>query len=1062
MSLGATYLDKLRNNHPHITKYNMTVILPDVVYCGTISNSPDFGSSVINVLDVSGDITDIEEGMMVYIGTSCGDYSVSKRRFRSRVGQALTLDENSINWALGMYVTVVDFYELRSVFPYIDPDTLEFYKDGDIPYTDQNQYPPPVAIAGPHRAKFLDAAAATFQLDASDSYAIASGASISSYLWENSDGGVIDSASSAITEVTFTTCGKHIMKCTVTDSNGKSQSTLRYFYVHERTGSCAPYYNVHFKSSPSGDWMSGGWKATLEVYIDVPVDDFPDNALVILWSEDTYEGQEYYYTDYSNIKMCGYFRRSTVDKNFDTGSVSFDVVTIEQLLANCKMMSISLTWSNSPTTWYEYAHLTAARAVHHLWKYHSTLFNIADVYLPIDEDTEIPACDDFEKGNLYTQADNFLYSRGIFAHVVCDKYGIIRVEQDISMMDVTIRDALEILFDLDLKDYIPEVQISINPFENMSYVIVSGGYGTTALVPVISQAPGEVPHAFGSMDGNMDSLILYSQAHGNVVAGRVLANANRYIEEIRLKFAGNYLAALDIVPQRWIGIVSMQNVRGLNLTGKYLLRSLMSNINVENGVTGIDAVLVPDVDGPDGIPGPYPPGLGDSKGHDEPDDPGWTDEGIDPEPATYVCHNNYVFDLTHTVTANQNSLVKNISANTGTVVQLFTSGNSDRGHVVSDDEYVYWSGVNLDETKVYRLNVDTSTTDYIDVGEDVYNLTLVEKGILYCTTADFGTHIVKLYKIDFGASTATLVRTVSPGVYSLLDQFFIHTTWTGSGYLVVFDIVWYDGSGAKKINWYIHNYSTSVDSTEVVDLTTVEGLYPDWVYLYAMPVYMVENGVPKLDVIYTIEWDGGIVGETYMMCLSMNARYGIVSSFMNWASPTGSYQQAYKFIPEYTELKGYFWHLYVNVALDSGLNSVDIVNNAFGIVDTGLAGTDLRGMVYSESAAYRINTSGQFYSLRTGDAKINIGALWTTKSNSAPAYARITPYADDNGYIWIYDPSSGDIDAHQIEGAGTDSIATGWTPGGSYPDHVFIAIQGKWIILMDDSYHNQQNFKLIK
>ncbi len=601
------YTDKLRNGHPHIVKSYMTIIKPDVVYCGTVAGSPEFGDNVITVSNVSGNISNIVAGMTVYVGTACGDYSKGKRRYRSRNGQDFTLDENTINWTVGDYITVVRMFEFWNVYPYITTTVpFLFYKDRDITYSDQNSYPNPVAIiTNGAKLGFLDGPSISFPISGSLSYTTAAGATITSYAWSGT-GLSFANASAQSTTMTVSATGYYWLALTVTDSNGKTQTVRVIVRVHDR-GTDAPFSDFNTPQPMSQDWNSGGWRTSIECYKDFDIEDYPDDAIVIVWCEQTFAGVEAYYPD--NINFYGYLRKGSIRKIQNTGTVTFDIETIDALMSNAHMYSVSLEYSTSPDKWYKYYKLTAARTLHHYFKWHSTLFEIANVFLPMTETTEFSASDDFDAGSMMSQAETFAYERSIFAHIMCDKHGEVQIRQDIHLLPNATRAANQTLFNITAEDHLPEVEVVLNTEATFGHIIVSGGRRNpddNTLFPIISQAPGELPLNRGSEKNVIENLVIASQSDGNVLAGRVLANLNRYVDEVRLKLAGNYHSILECLPQYWLHLYDAPNMRNIPLEGNYTLKSITSQLDTKTGTNMTDIVLIPDVESNDGIPGPYP------------------------------------------------------------------------------------------------------------------------------------------------------------------------------------------------------------------------------------------------------------------------------------------------------------------------------------------------------------------------------------------------------------------------------------------------------------------------
>lgn len=598
--LTPAEIASLREDHPHSLKTYMSILVPDILYVGQVTGAPVNGARTITVADISGDISDVVAGQTVEVYDPATGKIISRRRVRSVTDHDVLVDENSVPWSNSYYMRFLHTWELWSIYPYIDPATKIFYKDYDISYTDQNDQIPPVAIAGSARAGFLTLGSITFALDASDSYAIADGAVISTYAWE-CDGGVIDNPAAAVTTITFTIAGQYWLKLTVTDDNGKAQSTYRPIFVHERSGSNAPITSFEIMSM-SGTWDTGGWRASVKMMDDATLTDLPDNAMIVIWSENWYNGVETCIGSNGNIRLVGYVKSESISKTLATGEVEFELMTINSLLDRFHMYSISLEEIGStPATWYQMNsdELTIARAAHHLWKWHSTLFEIADVFLPITDTRSMPACDDMEEGSLYSML-NWIYENGIFAKVVSNRTGRLYIEQDIQTLGDAQRAAIDDMMtiaDIDRRGD-DDVQIVRKSYKDIPQVIGSGiGKDSDGhYVAIMAQSPMTIPENIGSQIYNVERLVIADQDDLNTLTGRLYSISTNEIDELRIAMAGMY--PVDIVPQYWwdIDIEDSYTKRGIEIDGNIVCREVNEDYNMQGGYVLVDGVFSPDPD----------------------------------------------------------------------------------------------------------------------------------------------------------------------------------------------------------------------------------------------------------------------------------------------------------------------------------------------------------------------------------------------------------------------------------------------------------------------------------
>jgi len=444
-------------------------------------------------------------------------------------------------------------------------------------------------------------------------------ASISSYHWSCSDGYISD-PNSSISTITFTTAGQYWLKLTVTDSNGTTQSTYRRIYVHERTGVNAPCTDFEIIENPNGSYDNNGWSMKIRVRADADIYTIVDGTQVILWYESFYNGIEQYIGDNGNLRFVGYIKSETIGVPLSSSYVDFDVYTIDKILDSSNMFSISLEENSSVDAWYKFPQgtLTVARAIHHLWKWHSTLFEICDVRLPIANSNTMPACDDMENGTLLTLA-NWAYENGIFAKVCCDKIGRIFVETDGIMLETSLQNAMTEVMEILPEDMRGDVEFQYmrNSDLQCSSVVASGvamigGVAT----PLISKAPGEVPDIKGQQSYVVERLVLSSQSELNFIAGRLHAQLNRELYEVKISFSGNY--PLDIAHQEWFRITFPTDVRGISYVNQQIIcRSVTDVIDMKAGTCLSEGIFELRVYSTDGLEDAYPT-TEDSTGPSEP------------------------------------------------------------------------------------------------------------------------------------------------------------------------------------------------------------------------------------------------------------------------------------------------------------------------------------------------------------------------------------------------------------------------------------------------------------
>jgi hypothetical protein len=603
----------------HKARFYLSVSKPATLLTALLNGSPARGATSIPY-DTGGGtgFSRIKAGQTLLVVTATGTKNVRIRGISgNQTSGTITVAANGIVWADNQALTVLEDYEPRSWLPRFN-EAGQFRKDWDIAYSDQNSLPSPVAIAGPHRANF---APFSFSVLKNNSYAIAHGASISSIsATATPSSGIVLTPSAGNYLVQVQDPGQYWLETTATDSNGKTQTTRRRVIGHSTNPASADYPYTDFKvTAHSGDWERGGWVLNIEVNGTADTSQFPENGLVTLWCETWYGATKEYVGGISGapqMLFVGYIRKGTVTANWDRGSVSFEAATVEAIMREHYMRNLPLQAMASPADWYEYAKwLTPGRAAHYLWRWHSNLLEIADVFGLTANSLRRKYCD-FPKGNLYSQADTLLRQQSITAHVVSNKAGQIYVVQDVQYLDDAARAARTVVADLTKADRHGDITI-VERDPTVAFVRVEGLYfDGAAVTPYCAIAPGLAPEERGPNELAITQQVVSGQDHINSLAGRHLAVANNKEPEARVKFSGNYAGVLDIAGpfdgtsggQEWwqMDLAAGDTTRGIVWTDrKMVCRTINNSIDPVNGMIQSDVVFEPEAEGPPGVTDDY-------------------------------------------------------------------------------------------------------------------------------------------------------------------------------------------------------------------------------------------------------------------------------------------------------------------------------------------------------------------------------------------------------------------------------------------------------------------------
>src|SRR3990170_4153440 len=163
MQLSDSNLEIIRRR-PHQTKLDLFVFQPRIVMqCLVNDVGISKGAREIEYDTVStGTFGEVESGMTLLIGKTAGGDDVGRIRIRSTTSSTFVVSENSnIKWEDDLHLTVLRYFELWPVFPFIDHDPANqtdiiFYKDYDIPHTTENFILGTFVNAGMHRPVLLE------------------------------------------------------------------------------------------------------------------------------------------------------------------------------------------------------------------------------------------------------------------------------------------------------------------------------------------------------------------------------------------------------------------------------------------------------------------------------------------------------------------------------------------------------------------------------------------------------------------------------------------------------------------------------------------------------------------------------------------------------------------------------------------------------------------------------------------------------------------------------------------------------------------------------------------
>lgn len=615
--LDATTEGKLRADG-HKVEYFLSICQPDTLLTAQVNGSPGRGATSISVDNGSGTTASIKEGMLLKTVTDYGDeyirvVSVSLSGSSPNINGTIVVDPNSIPWGDNDDVFIYDDYVPTIIQPTFDPLTGIATKRGQT-YSDQNTKPPPVAEAGPWHgaAGFLSGGSLVFSLSGAGT-PMAEGAAIASYLWETAIG-VVASPSSQNTTLTCNSAGQGWLSLTVTDnqSPAKTHRTNRRIWVHSSDPTSSDYPYVNFIMSAV---QLSGLSARMTITVNgvADFDTFRDGALCVVWKREWFGDTEEHISlieGGENIHFQGYILKDSISKDFQHGQVTFELGSIFDVARQLPLQALYLQAVSSPAFWFQYGpKMTLDRMLHWLVYWHSNLLEIGQ--FEFSGDTRYKKLYKWNETGLVNQVADLSAKFRCKAGV--SKAGCVYIEKYPQLLDAAGRAAWPVVNDITEADYREAIQLRRRHRKEVSAFNLTGfnydGVNVDTIIPYQALAPTKIRHNTGTNKQSVDGMVLDSQNDANLLAGRYLAIANNEIDEVVVRFAGNYAGVLDMFPQRWwtLTLASGDTPRGVELSSARLLPTSISiQSDQANGAQWVDVTFEVEAIGPDGITIPYP------------------------------------------------------------------------------------------------------------------------------------------------------------------------------------------------------------------------------------------------------------------------------------------------------------------------------------------------------------------------------------------------------------------------------------------------------------------------
>lgn len=397
-----------------------------------------------------GAYTDIQPDMELVLGTTDGGDQLGRVRVQN-LATASTIpvgrisrgvEDGTLDVQDNAYITVyADSWKVWAKLPYISPDGVS-YKDANVEvndYTDTDM--PPVANCGPGFADYIDpdTEVITVAFDGTGSFAMADGATLTTYAWDVGDG-TITVGTSADDSITATfPAGFRWVGLTVTDSNGTQHSSRCPVLAVDP----ADDPTVKFAVEQHRLNLRGGQTVSFRILEDMPRSTYPDGCLVLFW-----QGAPSSPSDRSHMRLIGWHQSDSVSIGASkTGLIRDTVLTCVDVAGRLDTLPgfpQALERVDPATTWEQMPNLNMSTCLHYLAFWHSTALSLADFFLPANG-SDYPAMRlDSTGASLYDQLNSRAVSMVPMHHLTCNLQGQLRVLEDWMLVDVADRPAVSL------------------------------------------------------------------------------------------------------------------------------------------------------------------------------------------------------------------------------------------------------------------------------------------------------------------------------------------------------------------------------------------------------------------------------------------------------------------------------------------------------------------------------------------------------------------------------------------------------------------------------------------
>lgn len=372
MEISAPDLANMRAGNSRYTLH--LNVMPKIVIGTARINQALFqyplGGVTVDTVALNGDgitdLSDVEIGSMVYIGTSAGNNDILTTVVRKQstatelyiVGKSLGDTGQPVNIAAALannqYVTIFAQQPVWSIMSLIRGGVL--YKNFDIEYTDQNNNPQPIGNIGTWERHNCDVAGTVDVTFLEGDSVYWPGYANDGYQWSQRNGSYATTGASVVggSETTATVTyrfdpGFYIVRLEITSDNGSTHIATKYVWIVDGVVE-KDFDGWHIKRDHSDIF---GRAMSLDLSGAFSVDDLMPHTAVMFSEVPTFNGETV--TEGSTVtQFCGFLENYRTDRRVPViNKTDFEMVGPGVLLKNIPAVAQYIRHSADPSVWYE-------------------------------------------------------------------------------------------------------------------------------------------------------------------------------------------------------------------------------------------------------------------------------------------------------------------------------------------------------------------------------------------------------------------------------------------------------------------------------------------------------------------------------------------------------------------------------------------------------------------------------------------------------------------------------------------------------------------------------------